>query len=106
MSFLIKINGGSDDLVEVEGCTGGDEFTYPSKGPWRGDLIAPNGESVRLHVFYDGCWHVSVGQVAEEIQLPDWPMSFAQERSGYSVLLLIEAPDGTRLTNTGKAEIQ
>lgn len=102
----IRINGASDDLVEVAGCKGADEFTYPSQGPWRGDLIAPDGGQLRLHVFLsDGCWQVAVGQVDENVALPDWPLSFRQE-SSYAVELAVEAPDGTRLTNTGPGEIQ
>lgn len=101
----ITITGGSDDLVEVEGCKGADEFTYPSKGPWRGDLIAPDGGQLRVHVMYDGCWHVSAGQVDDGVLLPDWPISFRQG-SSYAVEMVVEAPDGTRLTNTGEAEIQ
>lgn len=103
--MLITITGASDDLVEVEGCKGADEFTYPSQGPWRGDLVAPDGAQLRVHVMFDGCWHVSVGQVDEDVSLPDWPMTFSQS-SKYATELCLEAPDGTRLTNTGKAEIQ
>lgn len=100
----IEMYGASDDLVEVEGCKGADEFQH-YKGIWRGDLVAPDGDSLRVHIFYDGCWHVSAGQVDEEINFPDWPMSFRQEAAGYSVVLTIEAPDGTRLTNVGTADV-
>lgn len=104
---MIKIEayGASDDLVEVEGCSGGDEFTHYNAGIWRGDLVAPDGGSLRLHIFYDGCWHVAVGQVDEEFNFPNWPISFRQEAAGYSTVLTVEAPDGTRLTNVGKADL-
>lgn len=105
MTTTIEVYGASDDLVEVEGCKGADEFSW-YKGIWRGDLVAPNGESVRIHVFYDGCWHVSVGQVDEDVKLPPWPMTFKQEAAGYSVVLEISAPDDTRLTNVGEAKTQ
>lgn len=103
--MIIKISGASDDLVEVEGCKGADEFSYPAKGPWRGDLISPDGGQVRVHVMYDGCWHVAVGQVDEDVALPAWPMSFHQA-SSYATELRVEAPEGTRITNTGEADIQ
>lgn len=103
---MIKIEayGASDDLVEIEGCEGADEFNH-YKGVWRGDLVAPDDASVRLHIFYDGCWHVAVGQVDEDHDFPNWPISFRQEAAGYSTVATVEAPDGTRLTNVGTADL-
>lgn len=103
---IIKVSGYSDDLVEVEGCKGADEFEYPSKGLWRGDLIAPNGESMRVHVFYDECWHVSFGQVAEGIPFPEgWVFAWENQEKLYAVTAVINAPEGTRLTNVGVLEV-
>jgi hypothetical protein len=105
----VRIYGASDDLVEVRGCSGADEFSAPEPGVWRGDLVAPDGGALRVHVMYDGCWHVAVGQVDEDFPLPDWPLRFEvqragarQERVGYSTALIAEVPDGTRLTNVGE----
>jgi hypothetical protein len=102
----ITIYGGSDDLVEVEGCEGADEF---NSDRWQGDLIGPDGtdQQMRVHCWYDddGCWQVGVGQVIEDVQLPAWPITITQapamnpDNPGYSALLTIDAPDGTRLTN-------
>ena len=94
----IQIYGASDDLIEVAGCEGAGEFN--TRLTWHGDLIAPGGEAMRIHVFYDGCWHVAVGQADEGIPLPPWPVSFVQHPDiGYSVLASVSAPDGTRLDN-------
>lgn len=95
----IRIYGASDDLVEVEGCEGADEFNVYGE-PWRADLVAPGGEVMRVHVHYDGCWHVALGQADESIPFPDWPVEFKQHRSlPYTVVATISAPDGTRLDN-------
>jgi hypothetical protein len=105
VTTTITIYGASDDLVEVQGCDGADEFNSDA---WQGDLIAPGGTGqMRVHCWYndDGCWQVGVGQVIEDCQLPPWPISITQapamnpDNSGYSALLTIDAPDGTRLDN-------
>ncbi len=120
---MITFHGASDDLVEVEGCEGADEFNvYPKDSnsvAWHGDLAAPGeGESLRVHLVYDGCWHVGVGQVDEEIPLPPWPLTIRQGRgltpearagkempeSRYSAVLLVDAPAGTRLVNIWPAD--
>jgi hypothetical protein len=102
---MITIYGASDDLVEVAGCDGADEFSADN---WRGDLVAPGGtEQMRVSCWYDddGCWQVGVGQTVEEVQLPPWPVTITQAPAmdpvnpGYSALLSIDAPEGTRLTN-------
>jgi hypothetical protein len=97
----IRIYGASDDLIEVEGCENADEFNSYEKGPavWRGDLRAPNGEVMRAHAVFDGCWSVALGQADEE-PMPTWPISIQQHRSiTYSVMAEIDAPDGTVLEN-------
>ena len=104
----ITIYGASDDLVEVDGCPGGDEFYVYGDGRWRGDLIAPDHETqMRVHCWYDqdGCWQVGVGQTAEDYQLPAWSITITQAPAmnpanpGYSALLTIDVPEGTELTN-------
>jgi hypothetical protein len=102
---MITIYGASDDLVEVDGCEGADEF---STDRWQADLVAPGAkEQMRVHCWYDedGCWQVGVGQTVEECQLPPWPVTISQaapmnpDNPGYSALLSIDAPEGTRLAN-------
>lgn len=97
--LTITVSGASDDLVEFEGHIS-DEFTVLPNDHWTGDLVAPNGEQLRVHAHYDGCWSVGVGQTDEDIPLPPWSLSLAQHRStDYSTALTIEAPDGTELLN-------
>lgn len=104
--MLITFYGASDDLVEVDGCEGADEFNHYSGAPWRGTLVAPDGAAMVVHLFYDDCWHVGVGQVDEDQPLPSWPLVFASGPGGgsqipkYSTALTVDAPDGTRLENT------
>lgn len=98
----IRIYGASDNLIEVEGCEGADEFNTYEHGPvmWGGDLRAPDGEQMRAHVVFDGCWSVALGQVDEDKPLPAWPVTIAQHRSlPYSVMAVIDAPEGTVLVN-------
>jgi hypothetical protein len=103
---VIRFYGASDDLIEVEGCPGADEFnSYEKRYMWHGDLIAPGGrESMRIHAIYDGCWAFAIGQTGESVPLPDWPVHFTQSyrgdgTPGYSAVLDVEAPEGTRLDN-------
>lgn len=110
---MIAIYGYSDDLVEVDGAVGASPEEYNAYGDgnllWHADF-APPGESeqLRVHAIYDGCWHFSVGQVGEDVKLPRWPVRFEQGDedwgsgkigSAYSVVLLIDAPEGTRIVN-------
>lgn len=106
----VVIYGASDDLVEVSGCKGADEFTAPSGDGqlWRGDLVSPDGASLRVHAWYDspggGAWQIAAGQVDEDMPLPSWPMRLAQgveDIPSYATGLVIDAPEGTRLTNVG-----
>ena len=97
----ILIYGASDDLIEVAGCDGADEFNHYEREPWVGDLVAPDGSAMRVHVLFDGCWHVAVGQVAEDRPFPGWHtltvMPGAEQIPAYSTGLLVHAPEGTKL---------
>lgn len=95
----VTVYGASDDLVEIDGCEGADEFSHLSSTPWVGDLTAPNGESMRISVHYDGCWHTAVGQAGEDTPFPTWPVTITQHPNvPYSTLTTIEVPEGTTLT--------
>jgi hypothetical protein len=88
--------GSSDDLVEVAGVSGADEFNVNS------DLtpaITFNlGGQMRVHAFYDGCWSFAVGQVDEDLPLPLWPLRIEQSpENNYSTQLTIECPDDVQL---------
>jgi|ERR1044071_5669060 hypothetical protein len=101
---MITIYGASDDLVEVDGCEGADEFNADD---WSADLIAPDGGHMRVYCRFEltGCWSVGVGQPDEDYQLPGWPVTITQAPAmnpgnpGYSAKLTIDAPAGTRLAN-------
>jgi hypothetical protein len=98
----ITINGASDDLVEVAGCEGADEF---SSDDWTGYLIAPDDTQMCVHCRCEdtGCWSVGISQTNEESPIPGWPVTITQapamnpDNPGYSALLTIDAPDGTQL---------
>jgi hypothetical protein len=101
---MIEIYGASDDLVEVEGCEGEDEFYADAKGCWQADLVGPDGTSqLRVRAEYDpdgsGCWVISLSQTGESVPFPDWGNGIEQAPSGYSTLIRIDAPEGTRLAN-------
>jgi hypothetical protein len=100
---MITIYGASDDLVEVEGCEGADQFYVLGSAKegevcWRANLVGPGAtEQMAVGAIYNGCWHLVVGQPLEDVLFPEWPLTITQHESGYSVLLSIDAPAGTRL---------
>ncbi len=97
----VKFSGASDDLIEVEGCEGADEFNSYERGRavWHGELF-DGTDMMRIHAIYDGCWSFAVGQCDESEPLPNWPVRIGQhDDPGYSTLLEIDAPVGTRLVN-------
>jgi hypothetical protein len=57
--------GSSDDLIEVDGVKGGDEFNAytPGDNCYAGSFNL--GGKMRIHAIYDGCWSFAVGQVDE-----------------------------------------
>jgi len=104
MTMTISVYGAGDECVIVEGCQGGDEhYSYEHgirRARWRGDLVAPCGEALRVYALFDGCWHLSIGQSDRSTPIPDWPRAIVQHPTvPYSALLEIEAPIGTVLAN-------
>lgn len=89
--------GVSDDLVEVEGVKGADEFgVYATESRYRGCWNL--GGRLRVHAVYDGCWSFAVGQVDESIPLPDWPVRLKWPGGrGYSTRLEIDVPDDVKV---------
>lgn len=94
----VIISGASDDLVEIEGIEGADEFSASSHDSWVGILEAPNGDTALVYVDYrrGGTWTVALGQFEEDYKLPAWPQSFVAD-GGYTVIATIEVPDGTTI---------
>jgi hypothetical protein len=87
--------GASDDLIEVEGVKGADEFSAWLKndeGVVAGSFVL--GGKIRVRAIYDGCWTFAVGQVNEDVPLPAWPVRMDQSPEvPYSARLTIEVPD-------------
>lgn len=110
---MIEICGSSDDLIEVSGCAGADEFYADKNGRWQADLVGPDpAEQLRVHAEFDpapagldgtaarsGCWVISLSQTDESVPFPPWENKVAQHENGYSTVITVDAPDGTRLTN-------
>lgn len=109
---MITIYGASDDLVEVKGCIGADEF-YALGDPdnWHADLIAPDGPQLRVHAAYErtGSWSVGASPFDEdEAPFPAWPVTIraadaARREPPHSAVLEVDAPEGTRITNVHPA---
>lgn len=101
----ITFSGSNDDLIDVGGCEGGDEFCNATSNSLKlaGNLIAPDGSGMRVLAFYNqegrnssGCWSFALGQVDEETPWPGWKQSIEQSDTFYSVIVRIEAPTGTK----------
>lgn len=66
----ITFEGGSDDLVEIGGAPGGDEFNVNPKGElgyagtWR---VEAGGDVLLVHAFYDGTWWFAAGASFDEL---------------------------------------
>lgn len=102
------IYGASDDLVIVEGLSSGDE-EFDCYGQYvEADLIAPSGAAMKVTVkFTEHGWRVQVGRADETIPMPDWGLHFARRHDlehddGEDDMLVVEAPDGTRIDNVRK----
>ena len=97
---VVEVYGASDDLVEIEGIEGADEFN--TDGNWTGVLIAPDGATALLYVDYrrNGCWTVTLGRWEEDYALPDWEVKIASDDSlcSYSTVAYITVPDGTTVS--------
>jgi hypothetical protein len=99
---IITFEGGSDDLVEIDGAPGGDEFNvYPKgelgyAGTWR---VEASGDVLLVHAFFDGTWWFAAGATFDELgdggEIPEWPVSITRSARGchYSERLAVEAPD-------------
>jgi hypothetical protein len=101
---MIEIHGESDDCIEVDIGDKGFEFYADPKGCWQADLVGPGGtDQLRIRAEFDpdksGCWVISLSQTDESVPFPPWGNGIEQAPSGYSTLIRIDAPEGTRLAN-------
>jgi len=96
----VTFYGASDDLVEVEGIEGADEFS-PEKDGWVGVLESPDGDTALVYVDYrhNGTWTVSLGIYEEDYLLPAWPITteVRPDLCRYSTHVTVEVPDGTTI---------
>jgi len=102
----LRMYGHSDDLVEVEGIAGADEYSATG---WRDiasaatfRLLGPE-HSCRIHAIYDdrGCWSFAVAPFEEGCQLPPWPVRLSLSERGHSTVLEMDVPTGTRIDKEG-----
>ena len=91
-----RFYGASDDLIEIEGVKGADEFGLKRWCEDRKVEVSQPfilGGKLKIYALYDGCWHFSLGPVAEDVPLPEWPIRYKLGGRGYSVELEIDVPD-------------
>lgn len=98
----ITVYGSSDDLVEIGGVEGADEFSLGIDDSWVGVIEAPNGDTALLYVDLrqNGCWTSALGLYEEDYSLPNWPMTISVDSArgnAYSTYTTIEVPDGTTI---------
>lgn len=96
----LKFSGASDDLFEIEGSR---NHEPDEQAPGTVELKDADGNGLRIYAEYgvagNTCWMIGVAPMDEDIQIPDWPMSYRLAGRGYSAELTIEAPDSAVLSN-------
>lgn len=97
--------GHSDDTFGEYGLTG-DDYDCCGSGALIVYSVEAAGEGLRVIGQYGGkdwpswlpaCWLIAIQQLDEDIPIPDWPMEFQTGDSGYSPMLIIDAPDGVKV---------
>lgn len=91
----ITIYGASDDLVEIDG-----EFTeeFDVYGPWRGRVLAPNGDSLIITAEFgkpggDAEWTLGVENSGT---WPAWPIRFGERPDREDdPAIIMDVPSGT-----------
>ena len=86
--MIVTFSGSSDDLVQIWGCPGEDEYNCISDGPINSVFIL--GGKLKVYVIYDGCWSFAAGLVDEDIPV-DWAISVKQNR--YAMDLIVDTGD-------------
>jgi hypothetical protein len=100
---MIKFEGHSDDTIIWEDANGTEEHdTCADEKPVTFYVVAPDDKTMAVvaHYFATGCWCFAPGLYEEDAELPDWPIQI-RRLHGYSVELLIDAPEGTVVTVAG-----
>ncbi len=100
----VTIYGTSDDLVEVEGIIGGDEFNTD-----RNDTVNLCIGGILLikmsYGKYGATWTTEMGQMFDDVPIPyEWDIFLTQHSNGYSVQVNLDIPDGIGVVFTGDRE--
>lgn len=94
----LKFHGYSDDTFGEYGITNEDVDNCASMKPIQciirsgTDGLIVTGQYSRNN---NGCWDIGIGQLNEDVPLPNWNMRFVAD--GYSTILYIEVPDDAAL---------
>lgn len=102
----LTVHGASDDLIEASGIEGADEYNAIDGG--RLEVTGPNDQRFYVWCTYGngGTWVLGVGQIDEDIPIPNWPMTLRQaETCRYSTELVIDCPEGTKVQYLGQATL-
>lgn len=101
----LKVYGASDDLIEIDGLNGRDEFGAYPKGNYAGYMaLRSRGVCVHIHAIYDGSWAFAVcPQDGDYEKSPDWPIrrTFGADVP-YSETLEIDVPDDAVIEWVGR----
>ena len=107
----IAFHGASDDLIEVhvDGKARHEVGGYIS-GDGRYaralEVRAPNGDGIRVHAIYDGCWSFSAGQLEDEQVIPERWLITTRQQHAYSTLLEVDtAGEMAEVTNEDGAKL-
>ena len=90
---IVAFYGASDDLIEIEGVKGADEFavTTAANDKIAGEFILTGGDGqIRIIAIYDGVWSFAIAPVDEDVPIPYWPVAHHLHDNGYSVELTID----------------
>jgi hypothetical protein len=96
--MIVTFQGASDDLVEINGAPGADEFNvYEQSGYYMGTWQVL-GEHIWLMVdaYYDGTWSFAVRQPQEDWKLPEDLMILTTTNetiNGYTTMLWIDTKE-------------
>ncbi len=97
----LKFYGHSDDCKEIEGTKKGepDEFYLGHV-----EVIGPTGLGFQVFMKHvnPGVWMIGLAPLEEDADCPVWPLSWSIE--GYSMVLEMEVPTGTRVYQKGGDE--
>jgi len=91
---VFTIYGSSDDLIEITGGPGANEFCVNSSGENIIVAAFSLGGKIKIYALYDTCWCFAVGKMDEYIPIPeDWKIeTYPSKENDYSMELKITVP--------------